>query len=191
MKTQKTIFKDGEMHEKPKIQPLPLTPEVESKGREEGMKDMVKESVKKKLSDKHKLDRMVKDSHIILYQVSTVFPFKFFADTLTIEPNQLNLSFSNFFFSKQLISIRMQDIKAIISEQSLFFATLKIDVEGFRQAEQNKFLVIEYLKKNEATRARRIIQGLIACVKEKIDVTAFKPHELTKKTEQIGMIHGG
>ncbi len=44
------------------------------------------------------------------------------------------------------------------------------------------------MKKSDATRARRVIQGLIAAVKQDIDLSKLATKELLEKIEGVGTI---
>ncbi len=43
-----------------------------------------------------------------------------------------------------------------------------------------------WLKKSDAQRARKIIQGLIVAVKENIDIARIEPRKLVKQVEELG-----
>ena len=71
-----------------------------------------------------------------------------------------------------------------IVEQSVFFATLKLELGpgGFQQNPPP----VTFLFKKEAIKANRIIVGLIICHKEKIDLSGMSREEILRKSEEIG-----
>lgn len=140
------------------------------------------EQWRKSMNEKKRLDILVRHSQTSLYSLQSVFPFDFFPDQISIEPSQINIVIRNFFYSENIQSIPLHNIVDCILETSLFFATIKIVDTTFGP---NVFRV-EYLKKNEAQKARRIIQGLIVATKANLDLSRMNPKELSEKVEKLG-----
>ena len=67
-------------------------------------------------------------------------------------------------------------------ETSLLFGTLKMALEGYR----TNSVSIGYLKKKEAVKARRIIDGVCTSIYDGIDIAAIEVAELAEKAEEIG-----
>lgn len=122
------------------------------------------------------------DNSNVLYKASAVFPFDFFPDNISIDKNKVNIVYKEFFASEDVHSILIKNIKDIEVETSPFFATIKIVPDGFPAS----LIRIKYLKKKEAMKARRIIQGLMTCQKEDVDLTKIKSDSLVEKIEDLG-----
>src|SRR5687767_10553618 len=118
-------------------------------------------------TEEEKLEKLLHRSTRTLLKIQTVWPFDLFPDDVAIDESKINIVQREFFASEIVHSIPISSIKDIELECSVFFATLHVVPDGYPQKE----VVVPYLKKNEALRARRIIQGLIVTRKENIDLS--------------------
>ncbi len=134
--------------------------------------------------EEKKLQKILGRSNTVLFKASSVFPFDFFPDDLTIDENKVNIINREFFLSEDVHSVLIEMIKDVHVESSVLFATLQIVPEGYPNAPME----VKYLKKSDAFRARRILQGLMVCLQEKIDLSKIDPEELQKKFEDVGKI---
>lgn len=130
-------------------------------------KDAKEELVKEKTLQGEMFDDVVKRSRTILYKTRTIFPFDIFPNDLIIDLTKVTLVTRNFFFTGQTQSVYIKDIMDVIVETGPFFSTLRIVDSGFVQ---NK-LSVTFLSRKSATRAREIIEGLIAASKAGVDMT--------------------
>ncbi|MBI3954649.1 hypothetical protein HY333_01255 [Candidatus Collierbacteria bacterium] len=160
--------------------PPPLVPDsIISQGHQEAVKDLIKEADK----NVQKFESIANRSATELYRLSTVFPFDFFPDTIIIDLAKVSLVTRVFFFTERIHSVFIQDILDVFIETSLFFATLNIVDQGFVE----NLITIRYLKKDQAIKARRIIQGLVVARKQGIELSALIPtSDLVSKLENIG-----
>ena len=69
-----------------------------------------------------------------------------------------------------------------MSMSNLFFGSLELEVRGYVKNP----VPIKYLWSHEAERARRIINGLVACSKQGIDTSSFNLKSAQDKIENIG-----
>lgn len=190
MKPKKTIFEansrsSNDDGDKEVIIKGGLPIKVKRKDIEEGIKEEEKNRMVKKIHDKQKMNMLIEESKP-LYKIKTTWPFDLFPSSLIIEKNKIDIVHKSFFYTQQAFPILIKNIKAIIIENTPFFATLKFDVELGKDPDPLRFL-----KKKEATRARRIIHGLVACENEGIDMGNFSSKELIEKVEEIGRIQSG
>lgn len=132
--------------------------------------------------EKAKLENLVQRTDRVLLKISAVFPFDFCPDEIIIDENKVNLVIREFFFSAQTHSIMIKMIKDVAIECSPFFATFKLVPDGY----PGEPIVIRFLKKNDATRARAIILGLMVSLKEGVDPTKAPTKELKKNIETVG-----
>lgn len=142
-----------------------------------------KEILKENLIKHHKhLDALVSSSRMPLYTTSACFPFDFFPDQISIEIAQVNVMKKSFFFTQHIQSIPIKNVADVFLQTSVFFATLKIIDSSYIE----NSVKIEYLKKDDACKARQLIQGLVIAHKEGIEVTGIPHQELILKLEQLG-----
>lgn len=134
-----------------------------------------------------KLENLLEKTDTILLNIKTVFPFVLFPTILVIDLNKVDIVHQEFFFSDRRHCIEIKDIADVYVDTSLIFASLKIVIKDMRQ----KIISISYLKKREAKKARKIIQGLITAHREQIDLITLKDEHLLDKIEALGSINPG
>lgn len=132
--------------------------------------------------DHIKLDELVDSSQKVLFTASAVFPFDFFPDHISIEPLQVNFVKKSFFATYHVQTIPIKNIADVFLQTSLLFASIKIVDASYIE----NSIIVEYLRKKDACRARRIIQGLVLAMKNNIDLSTFNAKELAIKAEQLG-----
>jgi len=151
-------------------------------------KNEIQKTAKKELQIEEKkneaqLDKMVEKSHWVLLSIKSVFPFDFFPDEITIDPTKINIVIKNFWGSGSVHSIYIKDIADIKIESTPFFATLKIVDRAFVE---NK-IQINFLRREDARRARRIIQGLVVANRDNLNLAGMEINNLAEKIEQLGV----
>ncbi|MFZ2206003.1 MAG: hypothetical protein WA061_03465 [Microgenomates group bacterium] len=131
-----------------------------------------------------KIDNLLQMTRHRLYKLSSVFPFDLFPDQIFIEQKQVIIICKQFFATSQDYQILINHILMPVVENSVFFSTFRLEVApgGIQQNPP----AIQYLKKSEALKAKRIITGLMICDKEKVDLSLLSPQEVLKKVEEIG-----
>lgn len=139
-------------------------------------------NIKKETDMNEKLDNLVDNSHRILFTAKNVFPFDLFPDILTIDVNQVHLTTNYFLKTKRVHSIAIQDISDVFVETSPWYATLRIVDKDFIE----KSVQISFLKKDDAMKAKKIIQGLMIGLKEGIDFSKITDDNLSSKLEDLG-----
>jgi hypothetical protein len=161
--------------------------EVISKNRDatqEAHKEVIKEAAKGVEQSQNKIESLLSKSSIPLFEAKTVWPFDFFPSTVTIDINQVNIIHGQFFLSDRRYSISIDNILDCLVDVSPFFGCLRIIDAGFSHND----IEIRYLKRADAMKARRIIQGLIIANKQKLDLITLPNEELLPKIEEIGKI---
>lgn len=128
---------------------------------------------------------MVKKNRVLMIAQS-VFPFDFFPDKLIIDENKLSIYIKDFFFNDDIRCFCYKDIQFVEIFTSVFFASLRIKVFGF----PNDDIKITFLKRDEAFKARRLIQGLMEGTKANVDFSGMNTSELTNQAELLGSAHG-
>lgn len=131
---------------------------------------------------KKRMDNLIEGSDATLYTVKSVFPFDLFPDKLVLDINKVNLISKEFFWSERVHSVLIEDISDVYIDTSPFFSTLHVVDENFTE----NMISIQHLKKDEAARARRIIQGLVIARKQTLDLTHINPAELVPRLEELG-----
>ncbi len=129
-----------------------------------------------------KFGDVVKASRRVLFSSSNVFPFDFFPDKIIIDENKVDMVFGLFFFSQEVFSIPYNRISSASSSVGLFFGTLTVEIQGF---EQNPPMLTK-LWKQDAIKARRIINGLVTANRQGIDLSKLDLTNVSDLVEEIG-----
>lgn len=142
-----------------------------------------KDAIKDENIDKQKLDNLISVSNKILFSAQTVFPFDFFPKKIIIDFNQIHFVSKMFFLSDHIRSVDIRDIGDVSVALVPFFATLTITDKNFNDLP----IVIKYLKKDDALKIRRIVQGMTISRKMDIDISTMEDDvNLVEKLEKLG-----
>lgn len=122
-----------------------------------------------------------------LFQSTTVFPFIFFPDTITIDRVKVTITHRLFFATAQVTSIQIEDILNVAATVGPFFGSVQIWSHVFRdRTVETRHLEIEYLSRQNALEAERIMQGYIIARHKEIDTSKTSKHELLRLLRQLG-----
>lgn len=146
------------------------------------VEEAIQEHLKEEEKQKQKFDQLVEKSRRILLKINSVFPFDFFPDEVTIDANQVMVINREFWGSERRHSIFIKNITDVFVDTGPFFATLKIVDRGYVE----NTIVVKFLKREEAKRARRIIQGLVIACSQDIDLSKLDESDLLHKVELLG-----
>lgn len=133
-----------------------------------------------------KLDDLADKSDSILLKVSTFWPFTFFVNDIIVDPYKVNIIFREFFWSEHIHSVMIKDILDVVVETSVFFATVKIVDQGYVE----NTIDITYLKRDDAMKVRKIIQGLVIAHRQAVDLSILTPSHIRTKAEELGQVKG-
>src|SRR3989344_3152212 len=164
--------------------PSSLSAQQEESLVHEGQKLAVKSIVKDEEKQKEKFEDLLNHGSRVLYKIKTVWPFDPFPNTITIDTEKVTVAFREFFWSAEIRSIHIKNIAQVYADAGPLFATLYIADQII--VDETSRIRMPYLRKGEAMRARRIIQGLLTSHKEGIDVTHIEDRDLVTKLEAIG-----
>lgn len=152
----------------------------------EGEKDFIKESVKEEEKVEQKVNDLVEKSDKTLIRISGIFPFDFFPDEVTVDMNKVNI-INRSFLTRKVHSVFIKDVSDVFIVDGIFFSQLSIVDEGFIENE----ITVNFLHKDEASKIRRVIQGLVVASKQDIDMSKFGPSNFDrKKLEVLGQAKG-
>ena len=98
----------------------------------------------------------------ILMRIHSVFPFDLFPDTITLQKDKIDIIHRPFFFTKEVFTVFINDIRTIRINSGPFFATLSFELKGMME-EQNPE-PISFLRKKSAKKIRKLALNL--CVSQ-------------------------
>lgn len=127
------------------------------------------------------LDTLLEQNAEILLKVRSVFPFKLFPTTVTIDRTKVVIMDRVFFFSKISRTLPIKDIGTVVVETGFPFASLRMT----SKLPNHDSLTVTHLWENQADKARRIIDGLILADRESVDILQVPQEELESKLEEV------
>lgn len=145
-----------------------------------------KQAVEVKNEETH-LHQVVQDAHTVLFSMSSVFPFELFPDKVIIRINHVDIIRNIFLWSGSTRRILVSNINQVTLFENPFFSALEITAKGFPEI----IVMVKFLKKSEAIRAKRLIAGLIECHEKNVDFTKYSMVELVHYIEDIGRAREG
>jgi hypothetical protein len=169
-----SIPKEMQTNQRPPPQNTQLNISEEIKAEED--------NVKKSITEERKLDNLITNSHKVLFKCSAVFPFDLFPDELSIESTQVNVKRKVFFLTAQSSSVPVKNISDVILSTSIFFSSIRVVDQYFAQ----NSIDVSFLKKDDALKVKKIIQGLVIAVKEDVDPSRITPNHLVNRAEKLG-----
>jgi len=134
------------------------------------------------MSEEKKLNALADQTQTTLIEVSSMFPFTIFPNTIRVDQNKADIIWRQFFTVETVFSMLLSNINGIHISESLFFAALTFEVTGYETNPEP----IKYLPKNQARQVRRILLGLITAHKEGIDMSKIPDDVILQKVEEIG-----
>lgn len=147
-----------------------------------GVADAVKEDFKEGVKNEQNFGNLVEKSDRVLIKVRAIFPFDFFPNEISVDVNKVNI-INNYFLSQKVHSVMIKDICDVYVYKGLLFASLSIVDWGF---DRNRSITINFLSKDKADQALKIIQGLMVSAKQNIDVAKIDVPDFQSKVEILG-----
>jgi len=132
--------------------------------------------------EREKIVKLARASNAILFKASTVFPFTFFPDTIIIDKTKITIIERLFFYNADIRSYALEDIINVDIGIGILFSTLKCET----RYDNKKVFVLRYLKKKDASFARKLIQGLIIAKREGVHLEEISEEEILSYGEEIG-----
>jgi len=128
------------------------------------------------------LVEMVSKCHDVLFDTKTVFPFDPFPDTVTLDREKVAITYRSFFFVAKVISIPIRDLLNVQANVGPFFGTLNMSSRYFATTP----CTINFLKRDDALRLQRLLQGYIICEEQNIETSNIDKDQLVVMLNDLG-----
>jgi hypothetical protein len=161
------------------------TKTIEEKSSEEAATDK-KVGTKKgqtEVDPTKKLEKIVKQSHDVLASANTVFPVTLFPDTVFVDRTKVTIIRRNFFWSADVMSIRIQDVLNVSASVGPLFGSLTLVSRVMSTVDHFQ---INYFSRSDATHLKHIIQGYVIAQHNKLDTAHLSKEELIATLEELG-----
>lgn len=129
------------------------------------------------------LKKIVKQSHEVLASANTVFPITLFPDTVYLDRTKVTIIRRNFFWSSDVMSIRIEDILNVSASVGPLFGSLTVASRVMSTVDHFR---IDYFWRNEAIHLKHIIQGYVIAQHNNLDTAHLRKDELVKTLEELG-----
>ena len=135
-----------------------------------------------------KLKKLATQSQNVLLTLKSIYPFDLYPDTVIIDENKVNIRKKEIFGAENVHSILIEDITNLTVSTGPFTATL--DIVDSSNLRFPITYTIRHLNIKKSLLARRLIQGLIACKREGVDLSTCDNEEVLKSLEELGRARG-
>jgi hypothetical protein len=122
-------------------------------------------------------------SHEVLFEASTVFPFDLHPDKLVIDRLKISVVQRHFWGEEQVSSIFHQDVLSVSVHRVLFLSSLSILSRAYTSRGP---IDVRNLRTQDALTARWIIQGMAIARQQGTDLEHLSREELLKLAQDIG-----
>ncbi|MGB4758992.1 MAG: hypothetical protein WBP26_02955 [Candidatus Saccharimonadales bacterium] len=129
------------------------------------------------------LKKTVSQSHEVLAKARSIFPFAFFPDTIIVDRTKITIVKSDFFFSSNTISIRIEDVLNVSIGLGPIFGTLTI---SSRVMNSTDHFTIEHFRRADAIHLKHLIQGYMIAQHNNISTSHLSREELIDTLCELG-----
>lgn len=149
---------------------------------------MISPKLSKKANDLYSrlssLRSVVKRSHEILASATTVMlPVNMFPGTMVVDRTKITMTKRTFFWSKSVISVRIEDVLNVGISTGPLFGSLTI---SSRIMNSTDHFEVNYFWRDDAVRLKHIIQGYMIAQHNNIDTKDLSREELIETLLEIG-----
>ena len=130
------------------------------------------------------MHRVAARSQDVLATARTVIlPSNVFPDTVTVDRTKVTITQRTFFWSADVVSLRIEDILNVSTSFGPFFGSLTISTRVMNSTDH---FIITGFWKWDAIRLKRIIQGYMIAVHNGIDSFELSTPRLIRKLNELG-----
>lgn len=129
------------------------------------------------------LKKTVSQSHEILAKARSIFPFALFPDTIIVDRTKVTIVKSDFFFTSNTISIRIEDVLNVSIGLGPIFGTLTI---SSRVMNSTDHFTIEHFRRADAIHLKHLIQGYMIAQHNNISTSHLSREELIDTLCELG-----
>lgn len=130
-----------------------------------------------------KLKSVISQSNEVLASATTIFPLTLFRDDLVVDRTKVTITKRNFFFSSEVMSIRVEDILNVKIALGPFFGSITLAVRVLSSEDHHS---INYLWRRDAVRLKHLIQGYIIAQHNNIDCKHQTKDDLIATLIELG-----
>jgi len=130
-----------------------------------------------------KLKELSERNTILIYRTQSVFPFRIFPCSVSLNRNKVTVQDYSFFQAKEVQTVLIKDIVSVTTDETMMLSTLTL----LDKAPSASGITATHLRKEEARKMRRLIEGLMIVDREGVDITHIENSQLLNYLESLGM----
>lgn len=130
------------------------------------------------------LRKIVSQSHEVLVSANTVFPLSLFPDTVTVDRTKVTITKRDFFWSSDVMSIRIEDVLNVSASVGPLFGSLTV---ASRVMSTIDHFQINHFWRSDAIRMKHIIQGYVIAQHNNIDTAHLGKKDLIATLLELGI----
>jgi len=127
----------------------------------------------------------VGNSQDVLVAADTVFPFTLFPHSIVIDREKVTIVNRTFFRTAEIVSIKIEDVLNVTADIGPFFGAVEVETRFFDPIRHS----IKYLRRNDALKVKRILQGYVVALKKGIVCSGFSVQQLIQILDDLGQGH--
>lgn len=131
---------------------------------------------------KNNLINAIEQSNEELAKATTVFPLKFFPDTITLDRTKITITRRSF-LSANVMSIRVEDILNVSGSVNPFFGCLTI---ATRVLSSDDHFTVRHLWRDDVINLKHMIQGYVIAKQNNLACDHLSRDELIDTLEELG-----
>lgn len=129
------------------------------------------------------LKQMVYQSKEIIARVQTIFPLTLFPDDIILDRTKITIIKRNFFWSANVISIRIEDVLNVSSSVGPFFGSVSISSRVMNSVDHFE---VDRLWRSDAIEIKKLIQGYMIAKHSDVVLEDLSVEELVATLEDLG-----
>ncbi len=138
---------------------------------------------KKTRSNAKEIQKYVEESKVVLFEASTVFPLTLFKSTVIVDKTKVTIIQRTFFFTANVISLRIEDILSVTNSVGPFFGGIRVTTRVISSVDH--FDINNFWRK-DAIKLKHIIQGYIIAMHKDKNVGQLPKNKLLPILENLG-----
>lgn len=130
------------------------------------------------------INEVVKRSHEILASARTVvLPMNLFTDSVTVDRTKVTITKRTFFWTSQVITVRIEDILGVTSNFGPLFGSLLISTRIMNSTDHFE---VNFFWRKDAEYLKRIIQGYVIAQHNSIETKHLSRQDLIETLLELG-----
>lgn len=134
-------------------------------------------------NDVKDLKKMVYQSKEMIARVQTIFPLTLFPDDIILDRTKVTIIKRNFFWSADVISIRIEDVLNVSSSIGPFFGSVSISSRVMNSVDHFE---VDRLWRSDAIEIKKLIQGYMIAKHSDVALEDLPVDELVATLEDLG-----